>query len=243
MTPGTTHLGTWLSTGSPVIAELIGLCGFDWVLIDLEHGCQAEAAVPDQLRALRGSRTRPVVRVGAAYPDLIARLLDWGAAGLMVPHVESAEQAATIVAATRYAPRGRRGLSRTVRAYDYGLKQPADFAAATPLVMAQIETIEGVNHAQEIARVDGVDVLFVGPADLQYDLAQRPTAAPGNYAACLESILAAAAAAGKAAGILVREVAQLAAHAQQGFHYLAAESDLSILRNAYQQILGKRNSS
>jgi 2-keto-3-deoxy-L-rhamnonate aldolase RhmA len=237
MNATTPCLGTWLSTGSPVVAELIAVCGFDWVLIDLEHGCEAEAAVPGLLRALRGSRTQGIVRVGAAYPDLIARVLDWGAQGIMVPHVESAEQARAIVAATRYSPHGRRGLSRTVRAYDYGLRKPGDPSLVPPLVMAQIETIEGVRAVRDIASVDGIDVLFIGPADLRFDLEQRAADAPGDYAFCVQSVLSAAKGAGKSAGILVRDVSQLAAHVEQGFQYVAAESDLAILRNAYQGIL------
>ena len=73
-----THIGTFLSIGSPAVTELAAECGFDWVLIDLEHGCESEAALPDQLRALRGSNTIAIVRVSAPHPDLIARVLDWG---------------------------------------------------------------------------------------------------------------------------------------------------------------------
>lgn len=230
-------LGTLVSTGSPVVAELIAISGFDWALVDLEHGSESEGAVLGQLRAMRGSRTRAIVRVAAAHPDVIGRMLDWGAHGLMVPHVESAAQARAIIDATRYTPRGRRGLSRTVRAYDYGLRAPGDPSIAPPLVMAQIESIEGVNAAGEIACVDGVDVLFIGPADLQFDLQQRAAEAPGDYAWCVKRVLAAAEKAGKATGILVREPSQLAAHVEQGFRYIAVESDLSILRKAYQAIL------
>ena len=93
-------IGTWLSVGSPVIAEVAALCGFDWVLLDLEHGSAPEAAIPDQLRALRGSQTKGIVRVGAPHPDLIARVLDWGADGVMVPHVNSVAEAAAQPATT-----------------------------------------------------------------------------------------------------------------------------------------------
>ena len=199
-----TRLGTWISTGSPAIAELAALSGFDWVLLDLEHGCESESALPHQLRALRGSRTAPVVRVGAPHPDLIARVLDWGAQGIMVPHVNSAAQAEEIVQAAHYAPRGHRGFSRTVRAYDYGLNPPGPDTPPS-LLLAQIETVGGVEHAAEIAEVDGIDVLFVGPADLQFDLKHRAASAPGDYAHCLARVVAAARAAGKAAGILVRD--------------------------------------
>ncbi|MEO6751496.1 MAG: aldolase/citrate lyase family protein [Chthoniobacteraceae bacterium] len=230
-----TQIGTFLSIGSPAIAELAALSGFDWVLIDLEHGSGPEATVPDQLRALRGSQTRGIVRVGAPHPDLIARVLDWGAHGIMVPHVNSAAAAEAIVQAAHYAPRGHRGYSRSVRAHDFGLRPPEETPA--PILMAQIESIEGVNHAGEIARVDGIDVLFVGPADLQFDLKNRASAAPGDFAQCLAIVAAAAKAAGKHAGILIREPAELPRHLALGFTHLAIDSDLSILRKAWQQTL------
>jgi len=231
-----TRLGTWISTGSPAIAELAALSGFDWVLLDLEHGCESEAAIPHQLRALRGSRTAGIVRVGAPHPELIARVLDWGAQGIMVPRVNSVAQAETIVQAAHYAPRGQRGLSRTVRAYDYGLNPPGPDTPA-PLLIAQIETIEGVEHAAQIARLDGIDVLFVGPADLQFDLKARAVSAPRGYAQCLTCVVDAARAAGKAAGILVRDQADLQPHLDLGFTYVAVDSDLAILRKTYQQTM------
>ncbi|MEQ1851166.1 MAG: aldolase/citrate lyase family protein [Chthoniobacteraceae bacterium] len=231
-------IGTWLSTGSPVIAELAGLSGFDWVLIDLEHGSGTEATVPDQLRALRGSRTKAVVRIGAPHADLIARILDWGAHGIMVPHVNSAAEAERIIQSAHYAPRGQRGLSRSVRAYDYGLNPPGDTMPA-PLIMAQIETAEAVQRAAEIARVAGIDVLFVGPSDLQFDLNMHPGSPAGDYAECLRTVVAAATAAGKAAGILVRDGADLQPHYDLGFTRIAVDSDITILRKAYAQILSK----
>ena len=229
------QLGIWLSIGSPAIAELAGLCGFDWVLLDLEHGCASEAALPEQLRALRGSATRGVVRVGAPHPDLIARVLDWGAHGLMVPHVNSAVEAEAIVRAAHYPPRGRRGFSRTVRAHDYGLRAPD--STPVPLLIAQIETREAVKQAAEIARVDGVDVLFVGPADLQHDLKQRVLSPGEDYEACLCRVVEAVRTAGKSAGILVRDPAELQPRLNQGFTHVAVQSDLAVLRDAFQKIL------
>lgn len=230
-------LGTWLSTGSPVVAELAADCGFDWLLFDLEHGSASEAALPDQLRALRGTAAAGIVRVGAPHADLIARVLDWGADGLMVPHVNTAAEAQACVQAMRYAPHGRRGFSRTVRRYGYGLRPPSG-AEAPPLFLAQIETQEGVDHAHAIAAVDGVDVLFVGPADLQFDLQARPGGP--DYAACLQEVVAAARAAGKAAGILVRDPADLARHQELGFSHVAVDSDLALLRKGWQQIVAAR---
>lgn len=230
------HLGTWLSIGSPVIAELAALSGFDWVLLDLEHGCVSEATLPDQLRALRGSSTKGIVRVSAPAPDQIARVLDWGADGIMVPRVESAATAAFIVEAACHAPRGKRGFSRTVRSTDYGLKPHPD----KPLIMVQIESLVGVREAAKIAVIEGIDVLFVGPADLRHDLEHNPNEGLSNYEECLAMVLAAARASGKEAGILVRDAADLAAHVELGFTRIAIDSDLSILRKAYQNLLSQK---
>lgn len=226
----TSLTGTWLSIGSPVVAELAAACGYDWVLLDLEHGCASEAALPDQLRALRGSVTRGVVRVGAPHADLIARVLDWGASGLMVPHVNTVEEAEHIVKCARYSPRGHRGFSRTVRVYNYGLTPP-DTEAPAPTILAQIETVQGVENAEAIAAIDGIDVLFVGPADLGHDLKARRSPLP--YEDCLARVIAAAQKHGKQTGILVRQHEDLPKLHAMGFTWLAMDSDLGVLRNAY----------
>jgi 2-dehydro-3-deoxyglucarate aldolase/4-hydroxy-2-oxoheptanedioate aldolase len=235
-------LGTWLSIGSPDVAELAALSGFDWVLFDLEHGCYAESSVPDQLRALRGSNTLGIVRVAGADADVIARVLDWGADGIMAPHVDSAAAARRIVAAAYYPPIGRRGFSRSVRRHDYGLRAPTE-ARSTPLIMAQIESVIGVENAAAIAGVDGVDVLFVGPSDLQHDLANHPTKSLDDFDDCLNRVLAAASGAEKAAGILTRDTATIASQIDLGFTYLAVTSDLAILRDGYRQILTQGRAS
>lgn len=235
MNTPTLQLGTWLSTGSPAVAELAALCGFDWLLLDLEHGCEPEAALPGQLRALGGRATKPIVRVGAPHPEQIARVLDWGAKGIMVPHVESAETAREIVRAAYYAPRGRRGLSRTVRTHGYGLTFATD-AESAPRIMAQIESVEGVKNVDAIAAVDGVDVLFVGPADLRHDLEHHPEWNVDAFDECLATVVTAAQRHQKAAGILCRDIESIKTFADQGFTEIAVESDLSILRQAYQQI-------
>src|SRR5436190_3613818 len=178
------RLGTWISSGSSVITEIAGESGFDWLLFDLEHGCTTEADLLPQFQALRGSPTSAIVRVGAPHPDLIARVLDWGADGIMVPHVSTAAEAEACVRAMRYPPRGLRGLARGVRTYGFGLRPLKDEALPAPILFAQLETIEAVENAEAIAQVDGVDVLFVGPADLQFDLKARSEKATREYQAC-----------------------------------------------------------
>lgn len=240
MNSPTLRIGTWLSIGSSAVAELAGMSGFDWLLFDLEHGCQTDAALPDQLRALRGTSTQAIVRVGAPHADLISRVLDWGAAGIMVPHVNSAEQAEHVVQAAHYAPRGHRGVARTVRACDYGLKPPPT-ENPKPIIMAQIETVEAVKNVEEISRVDGINVLFVGPADLQFDLSHRAEPACPDFPSCLQAVSAAARKAGIASGILLRDITDVPSHLEQGFTHIAVDSDLSILRKAWQKTISDLN--
>lgn len=225
------QLGTWLQTGSSIVAEIADASGFDWLLIDLEHGCGTDAMVLPQLQAIR--RAAAIVRVGAAHPDLIARSLDWGAAGIMVPMVSTVEKATACVRAMQYPPRGDRGLASMVRATTFGLEQEAP----SPVFFAQIETIEGVNNAHAIAAVEGVDVLFVGPMDLQLNLQSHPQNATLDYAACLREVAAAAKSAGKACGLLMRQIDNATALQALGFTHLAIETDITVLRNSYRQIL------
>jgi 2-keto-3-deoxy-L-rhamnonate aldolase RhmA len=228
----TLHLGTWLSLGSPVAAELAGECGFDWLLIDLEHGCGTEAALLPQLQALRGSPAAKIVRVAAPHPDLILHVLDWGADGLMVPHIDTVQDAERVIEAAHYPPRGRRGLARTTRSFGYGLRQPVEGAPMpTPIILAQIESLPAVENAAAIAAVDGIDALFVGPTDLTHDLRSRDSARTLDE--CLPVVVEAATAAGKQAGILLRQPEDLARHQALGFTWLAVSSDLNLLRENF----------
>jgi 2-keto-3-deoxy-L-rhamnonate aldolase RhmA len=225
------QLGTWLQTGSSVIAELADLSGFDWLLIDLEHGCGTEAAVLPQIQVIRHAAA--IVRVGAPHPEQIARALDWGAAGIMVPMVSTAEKAEACVRAMRYPPLGDRGLAGMVRAFDFGLhaeKRP-------PVFHAQIETIEAVENARAIASVDGVDVLFIGPMDLKLNLQSRPGRTSMDFAACLREVAAAAKAAGKACGLLCRQTDDFAELQALGFTHLAIETDITLLRESYRNVV------
>ncbi|RBP38093.1 2-dehydro-3-deoxyglucarate aldolase/4-hydroxy-2-oxoheptanedioate aldolase [Roseimicrobium gellanilyticum] len=225
------QFGTWLQTGSSIVAELADACGFDWLLIDLEHGCGTDMTVLPQLQVIR--RAAAIVRVPTAQPDLIARALDWGAAGIMVPMVSTAEKAEACVRAMHYPPRGDRGLAGMVRAYRYGLeKEPA-----TPHFFAQIETIEAVKNARAIAAVEGVDVLFVGPMDLQLNLKAYPEHATLDYVACLREVATASKLAGKACGILLKQTEDISSYHELGFTHPAVETDITFLRDSYLRVL------
>jgi len=223
--------GTWLQTGSTIVAELSDLSGFDWLLIDLEHGCSTDAMVLPQLQAIRHAAA--IVRVGAPHPDIISRVLDWGAAGVMVPMVSTVEKAEACVRAMHYPPFGDRGLASMVRSYQYGLESHTP----KPVFFAQIETIEGVENARAIAAVEGVDVLFVGPMDLKLNLRSYPEKVVRDYAACLKEVAQAAKAAGKACGLLTTQADDTASLHALGFTHLAIETDTMILREGYRQRL------
>ena len=229
-----THIGAFLSIGSPAVSELAAECGFDWVLIDLEHGCESEAALPNQLRALRGSNTLAIVRVSAPHPDLIGRVLDWGAQGIMVPHVNTVAEARHCVDAAYYPPQGHRGVSRTVRAYGYGLRLPGD-VMPKPIILAQIETAEAVANAEQIAAVEGIDALFIGPADLSFDLKAQQS--PRSYDDCVNTVVKAAKDQGKGCGILVRHADDKEKLKALGFSWIAMDSDLSLVREGFKRNL------
>lgn len=225
------RLGSWLQTGSPVIAELADASGFDWLLIDLEHGCGTEANVLPQIQVIRHAAA--IVRVGAPHPEQIARSLDWGAAGIMVPMVSAAEKAEACVRAMRYPPRGDRGLAGMVRGFQYGLQRDMP----SPVFYAQIETIEGVQNARAIAAVDGVDVLFVGQMDLKLQLQSYPERTQLDFAACIKEVAAAAKAAGKPCGMFCRQTDDFAELQALGFTHLAIETDITLLRESYRHVI------
>jgi 2-dehydro-3-deoxyglucarate aldolase/4-hydroxy-2-oxoheptanedioate aldolase len=240
MTPNL-QLGTWISTGSPLITELAAECGFNWLLLDLEHGCTTQADVLPQLQTLARTQTNGIVRVGGLHSEQVSQLLDWGASGIMLPHVASAEKAQALVHAAYHPPRGHRGLAKTVRATRFGLGSHADNPA--PLLIAQIESAEAVENAEAIAAVPGIDVLFVGPADLQHNLqhcSQSNGSEPLVYEECLLRVSRAATSHAKSAGILLRNHSEIPRYQSLGFTFIAVESDFGILRSAYQQILAPR---
>lgn len=232
-------IGTWLSIGSPVVAELASECGFDWLLFDLEHGCATEASLFSSLQAIKGTTAAAIVRISHQRPDLILHALDAGADGIMLPHISSVDELEEGMRAIHYPPRGSRGVSRTVRTYGYGLHAPANLAAIEPpVVLAQIETLQGVKHAQQIGAVKGLDGLFVGPADLKFDLSIQPAPSDTSYDQCLKKVTLAARHCNVQCGILAREMtSQLAQLKSAGFNHIAIESDIGLLRQSYLTIL------
>lgn len=235
----TLGIGTWISAGSPVITEMISMMGFDWLLFDLEHGFMQEHEILPNLMAVKSKNTKVIVRVGEFRTGLIARLLDWGAAGIMMPHVSSAEEAVTLVESIRYPPFGKRGFSSSSRSFAYGSNTPTDIGEwEPPLCIAQIENYEGIKNASSIATVEGIDMLFTGPRDLQLDLSVRKK--PGEriaFTEALEITASSALASGKQAGILVSPDEDTSRLRKMGFSSFAVGGDLSVLKSGYKEIM------
>jgi 4-hydroxy-2-oxoheptanedioate aldolase len=160
--------GMWVSSGSPLVAEICAGSGLDWLLVDMEHSPNGLESVLAQLQAVAAYPVTPVVRVPSGDPVGIKQVLDLGAQNLLVPMVSTAEEARVVVEAVHYPPRGRRGvgsaLARSARwnRVEGYLENAADHVS----LFVQVETAEAVENAAAIAAVDGIDGVFVGPSDL-----------------------------------------------------------------------------
>jgi 2-dehydro-3-deoxyglucarate aldolase len=235
-----TLIGCWLSLGSPIATEVLGVAGFDWLLLDCEHAPNDVLTIVPQLMALKDSASAAFVRPPWNDAVVIKRLLDVGVHNLLVPFVETAAQAAAAVAATRYPPEGVRGVSVAHRGNRYGAtKDYLATANASITVALQIESREGVAQAAAIAAVPGADVLFVGPSDLAAAYGHLGDASHPEVQAAIAVVLGAARAAGKPAGILAPAEADARRYLQMGFRMVAVGSDLGLLRNHSQALIDK----
>ena len=213
-------------------AEVCALAGFDWLLVDLEHGSGSEADLVPQLQALAGTGASPLVRVEANERPRFARALDSGAEGVMVPRVETAEDARAAVSYMRYPPDGVRGLAFSHRGGEFGRRRGEEAVRAANeqvLGVVQVESERSVANAAAIAAVDGVDILFVGPSDLSQSMGILGQTDDERFRAALDTVLHAAESAGKACGIFLASEDELDRYRERGFRFLAVGSDISFL--------------
>ena len=239
----TLHLGTWIASGSPIITEVIATTGVDWLLFDLEHNYMQESDVLANIQAVGHSEVKIIIRIDEFRPGLIARVLDWGASGIMMPHVSNAGEAKRVVDAMYYPPYGKRGFSSSARSFSFGKTTPQNMDEwVKPLFLAQIENYEGVMNADEIAAVDGVDILFAGPRDLKLDLSARKNPDERiDFDFALRKIVAAAEKRKKQAGILISPGQNISEFYKIGFNAFAIGSDISILYERYKQIINNNH--
>jgi 4-hydroxy-2-oxoheptanedioate aldolase len=225
-------IGTFLNMGSSVSAEIAALSGWDWVVIDLEHGAVGEAGLLPQLHGLAsGGVTAPIVRIEVGARLRVGRALDLGAAGIMAPRVDSEAEAQALVSWARYPPAGERGVALMARAGRYGRLSHAEVPAVNEevLTIVQVETRSAVDDVKGIASVPGVDVLFVGPSDLSHSLGVPGAFGDSRFTEHLDRVVEAAAAAGKVLGVLVRRVEDTKQYFDRGFRFIGIGSDSATL--------------
>lgn len=236
---GTPQLGVWLVANNAITAEVAGRAGFDFAIIDHEHGPGDLVGAIGQLQALRASSPQggpaSFIRVGWNDPVAIKRALDTGVEGVMIPMVETAEEARAAVAACLYPPAGIRGCALgAMRATGFGADTQAywDGANREVCVMLQIETEKAVDNIPEIAAVEGVDILFIGPNDLTVSSGYDPLKPEPKAAALIEKAEKAILAAGKPMGAVPHSGLDLDAMFDRGYAMVGAASELSLMRGA-----------
>jgi 2-keto-3-deoxy-L-rhamnonate aldolase RhmA len=236
---GETLYGTFLNLASPVAAEIAARAGFDWVIIDLEHGAGTEADLLANLHALGATTTAALVRPPSGERLRIGRALDLGAHGIMVPRIDVPDQAREAVSFMRYPPDGMRGIALSTRGAGLGELGHGDVRAINGRVLGiiQIESRSAVDAAAEIAAIDGVDVLFVGPTDLSHSLGIPGRFTDPAYLEAITSVVAAAEGAGKAAGILLRDASVVARHRELGFRFIGLGSDGAFVADGARAVL------
>jgi len=225
--------GTFLNLGSPMTVEIAGLAGFDWLLIDHEHGPGGEDTLLHQLHAASATPAFPIVRIAFNDVPRFKRALDMGALGVMVPYVSSAAETRAAVNAMRYPPHGIRGVAKFNRGAGFGGDFEEYYAHAHErlLTVIQIETPEAVANIDAIAAVDGADVLFVGPTDLSYNMGIRDQLESAPFTEALRKVSDAAKRHGKAAGILVHNNALVPKVRDLGYTFVALGSDGGAVRS------------
>lgn len=231
---GETLLGCFLNLGSPLTAEIMGRAGFDFAVIDLEHGSGTEVDVLPQLQAMQATSTGVIVRVESHERQRAHRVLDLGAEGIMYPRVDSAADAARAVSGLRYPPEGVRGVAAANRACDFGVSY-RDYMGAVPstlLGVVQIESVTALAAVDEIAAIDGVDVLFVGPMDLTASLGILGQFDHPHYGEALETVSAAAQRHGRSLGVLMAKPDDFDRYHGLGFRFIACGSDGTLLNAA-----------
>ncbi len=237
---GKNLIGCWCSLASPITTEVLGLAGFDWLLLDGEHSPNDVLSFVPQLMALKDSPSAPVVRPQWNDTVQIKRLLDAGFHNFLIPFVQSADDARAAVAATRYPPQGVRGLSVSQRNNRYGtVKDYFKVVNDNIAVMVQIENMTGVEAIDEICGVEGVDGVFIGPGDLSATMGYIGNPAHPEVQAVIARICASAKAHGTPVGILAPAEADARRYLEMGISFIAVGSDLGVFRNATQALRDK----
>ena len=228
---GERQMGLWIAMGHSTSAEIASRAGFDWCLIDGEHAPNDIPMILEQLRAMGAGSATPAVRLPVGDPVLVKRVLDLGVQTILIPMVDTPEEAEAMVRATRYPPEGVRGVGAAMaRAGDFGaITDVVTTANAQICLFVQAESREAIENIEAIAGIDGVDGIFVGPADLAADMGFPGQPGTPEVEAVIHDAIGRITAAGKAAGIIAFDTAKCAQWIEAGATFVAVGGDVSIL--------------
>lgn len=224
---GQTVFGCWVNMGSLVSTEIVGRAGFDWLLIDLEHGAGDDTIMYQQLQVLESTGVTPIVRTNELSREKVQRILDAGAGGIMFPQLQRAEEADQAVQLMYYPPRGIRGMAKSVRAHAFGRNSSGYISNLEKnlISVVQIETVQAVTNIDAIAATPGVDVLFVGPSDLSLAYGVFGQMDHPVYQEALRAVVAATKKHNKTAGVLLQDADEYDMYYKLGYRFLACGAD------------------
>jgi 4-hydroxy-2-oxoheptanedioate aldolase len=230
---GKLQIGLWSSLCSNIVAEIIADSGFDWILFDTEHSPNEIPGLLSQLQAAARGTATPIVRPAWNDPVLFKRILDIGSQSLLVPYVQSPEEARRAVAATRYPPAGIRGVTASGRASRYGrIGQYLSTADSEICLLVQVETRPALDQLEAIAGVEGIDGVFIGPADLAASLGHNGNSRHPTVQRAIEDAAQRLSAIGKPAGILTVDEEEARRYIGWGYKFVAVGADLRLLSRA-----------
>ena len=237
--------GLWQAMANGYAAEICAHAGYDWLLFDGEHSPNTAQTLLNQLQAVSRFALEPIARVPSGDPVTIKQYLDTGFITLLVPMVDNATQAESVVSACRYPPHGIRGVaSATARATGFGTdKTYLAQAAERVTVIAQIESSTALDNIADIAAVDGIDALFIGPADLAASLGHLGNPMHPYVQSAIANAKLAIDASGKPAGIFALSTDDAHARVAQGFRFISIGSDIGVLLNGAKNLLATMNSA
>ena len=228
--------GPFVNLCHPAVLEVAGLAGFDFAIIDTEHGELSSDRAVDMIRAAKLAGISPVVRVYGNQPELIAKALDIGAEGVQVPQIGNKQEAQAAVTAAKFSPEGARGCNRYVRAAGYSsMDKFAYFSGANQetAVILQVEGKEGIENLSEILTVKGIDVLFIGPYDLSASLGIPGQVDHPDLVAEMQKNMKLAGEAGIAIGFFVDDVETAIKWKRWGIQYISFAADVGLLYQAF----------
>ena len=236
------QIGIWSCLSNNTVVEILSVVGFDWIVVDMEHAPNEVPQVLSQLQVIQGSfsSTEAIVRVPWNEPVVVKRVLDMGAQTLLFPYIESASEARAAVRATRYPPHGVRGVMSTARMNGYGTVRDYYLRAAGEMcVVVQCETEAAVRSIPEIAAVEGVDAVFIGPSDLSASVGKIGQFEDPQVQALIRDALRACQESNIPAGILTSNKAYAKRYLAAGFTFVGVNSDTNLLARGAEALLAE----